>query len=341
MLSKVLVLRLSSIGDIILTSPFLRVFKGRFPETQLHYVVRKEYAELLRWNPHIDDLITVDVSHGRRALETLNLALSGERYDAVFDLHNHLRTRIIRNGISRHIHSINKRALRRLLLVGAHINTYGDVVPVPDRYIETGARYGLVPDTRGPELFYPDEVRDAAAALLVASGWSEPAPLIGICPGSQHFTKRWPLERYSELTRVLLDRGHTVAVFGSADDAALGDALSKLDAARVIDLCGRASLLETAAMMRCCSAIVANDSGLMHLATAVNRPVVAIFGSTVKEFGFFPYNSPAAVLEVADLPCRPCTFNGRSACPKDHFRCMRDISVESVVVGVVGSVRGG
>jgi len=339
MLSKVLVLRLSSIGDIILTSPFLRAFKVRFPEAELHYVVRKEYADLLRWNPHIDNLITVDVSQGRRGLETLNLALCTEHFDAVFDLHHHLRTRIIRNGVSGHIHSIDKRALRRLLLVGAHLNTYGTVVPVPERYIETAARYGVVADTLGPELFLPDDVLNAAAALLSSAGWAASSPLIGVCPGSQHFTKRWPLEKFIQLTRLLLAHGYDIAVFGSSDDTAAAEALQAVDSSRVLMLCGRASLAETAAMLASCEAVVANDSGLMHMATALRRPVVAVFGSTVKEFGFFPYNSKAAVLEVRDLPCRPCTFIGRKSCPKGHFKCMEDVSPEMVLEALTGLLR--
>ncbi len=341
MLSKVLVLRLSSIGDIILTSPFLRVFKARYPESELHFVVRKEYADLVRWNPNIDELITVDVSHGRRALETLNLALGAEGYDAVFDLHHHLRTRIIRNGVSGRIHHVDKRVLRRLLLVGAHLNMYGDVVPVAERYIETAARYGVAPDNEGPELHIPEDIRVKALSLLADQGWKPETPLIGICPGSRHFTKRWPLEKFRKLTRLLIAAGYSVAVFGSAEDADAGEVLRTLDPGRVAMMCGRASLLETAAMLASCEGIVANDSGLMHMGTAVRRPVAAIFGSTVKEFGFFPYNSNAVVLEAEGLPCRPCTFIGRSACPKGHFRCMEDISAEAVFEAIMGLLQEG
>jgi lipopolysaccharide heptosyltransferase II len=339
-LSKVLVIRLSSIGDIILTSPFLRVFKARYPETELHFVVRKEYADLVRWNPNIDKLITVDVAHGRKALETLNLALGAEGYDAVFDLHHHLRTRIIRNGVCRNIHHVDKRALRRLLLVSTHLNMYGDLVPVPERYIETASRYGIAPDGLGPELFFPDDIRESALALVHGRGPHASAPLIGICPGSRHFTKRWPLAKFERLASLLLERGFSVAVFGSAEDADAGDALHALEPVRVISLCGKATLMQTAALLAECEAVVANDSGLMHMATAVRRPVAAVFGSTVKEFGFYPYNSRASVIEVAGLSCRPCTFIGRRSCPKGHFRCMEEITAEEVLHVLHGMLEG-
>ncbi|MCZ7558615.1 MAG: lipopolysaccharide heptosyltransferase II [Bacteroidia bacterium] len=334
-LSKVLVIRLSSIGDIVLTSPFLRVFKARYPETELHFVVRKEYADLVRWNPNIDKLITVDVAHGRKALETLNLALGAEGYDAVFDLHHHLRTRIIRNGVSRNIHHVDKRALRRLLLVSTHLNWYGAVMPVPERYIETASRYGVAPDERGCELFYPDELREDTLVRLCARGWDAQTRIIGLCPGSRHFTKRWPLAKYLRLTTLLLERGFAVAVLGSAEDAEAGQALQAVDPSRVFSFCGTTTLIETAALLERCAVVAANDSGLMHMATAVRRPVTAIFGSTVREFGFYPYNSRASVIEVAGLSCRPCTFIGRRSCPKGHFRCMENISVERVLEAVM------
>lgn len=330
-LHTVLVLRLSSIGDIILTTPFLRAFKRRHPDCALHYVVRIEYAELLRDNPFIDRLITVDVTEGRRGLEALNLSLNAVHYNAVFDLHNHLRTRIVRNGLSANMHHVNKRSLRRLLLVGLHANFYGPVVPVSERYIETAARYGVHADADGPELFLSSETRHAVEQRFRLDGVDSSRALLGLCPGARHFTKRWPRERYAALAGALVERGQQVLLFGAKEDAGLRDALPAHVRPAVFEYCGEFSLLETAAAMEHCTAVVANDSGLMHLATAVRRPVVALFGSTVREFGFFPYNSPASVLEVQDLACRPCTFIGRASCPRGHFRCMRAIDVPDVL----------
>jgi len=330
-LKNILVLRLSSIGDIILTTPFLRVLKHRYPGCTVQFAVRREFSDLLRHNPHIDNLITIDTSEGGNALRGLNLALTRERFDAVFDLHNNFRTRVLRNGLSRQMHTIDKRAWRRLLLVTAHVNLYHTVVPVAERYIETGRDYGLRPDAGAPEIHFTEDVRGRARLRLRAAGWRTDVPLVGLCPGAKHYTKRWPSERWVDLARLLFARGYDIVLFGNDADADTAQAVRAVDPSRVHDCTGRLSLLETAAAMTFCRALFTNDSGLMHMATAVGKPVVAIFGSTVREFGFYPYNTPAAVLEVDGLACRPCTHIGRADCPRRHLGCLRLITAGDAI----------
>jgi heptosyltransferase-2 len=146
-----------------------------------------------------------------------------------------------------------------------------------------------------------------------------------------HFTKRWPEERFVELTRLLTARGERLLLFGGRPDSAVAETIARTAPRGIADLTGRLTLMETAAAMERCRVVIANDSGLMHMATAVRRPVVALFGSTVREFGFFPYNSPAVVLETNGLRCRPCSHIGLPRCPKRHFACMREILPEQVV----------
>ncbi|MFZ1731446.1 MAG: lipopolysaccharide heptosyltransferase II [Bacteroidota bacterium] len=330
-LRKILIIRLSSIGDIILTSPMLRVLKAAHPDCELHYVTRVEFGELLQHDPHIDRLMLVDTAEGAVGLEALNLQLMQEHYDAVFDLHNNFRSRSLRNGLSRYVHRINKRGLRRLLLISAHINTYGETIPVPDRFIETARRYGVQPDALGPRIFLSEDIRMSARMKLRAEGIDPGIPVLGLCPGAKHFTKRWPLEHFLELARQLAANGERLVLFGGTEDSDTAAGIRQIAPDHVHDMTGRLTLLETAAAMEYCRAIIANDSGLMHMATAMQRPVVALFGSTVKEFGFFPYHSPAVILEVSDLPCRPCTHIGRSRCPKGHFACLQQITPEQVI----------
>ncbi|MDT8324479.1 MAG: lipopolysaccharide heptosyltransferase II [Bacteroidota bacterium] len=330
-LRKILLIRLSSIGDIILTTPMLRVLKARYPEVQLHFAVRREFSDLLRRNPHIDRLIAVDTAQGTQALRALNLKLTGEQYDAVFDLQNNFRSRLLRNGLSRSMQAIDKRQWRRLLLLKTGINLYRDIDPVPDRYIETAARYGLAHDHRGPELHLDVDLRGNARLKLRAAGWRDHRPLIGLCPGARHYSKRWPAARFAALASLLLARGCDIAVFGAEDERETADALQRLHPERVHNCCGRLSLMENAAAMEHCAVVFANDSGLMHMATAVGVPVVAVFGSTVREFGFAPYQSPSAVVEIAGLSCRPCTHIGRARCPKKHLGCLRLIREHDVI----------
>lgn len=330
-LQKVLIIRLSSIGDIILTTPMLRVLKSVYPNCELHYVTRREFGELLQHDPHIDRLIQIDAEEGRTGLRAMNLLLVREEYDAVFDLHNNFRSRVLRNGLSSHIHRVHKRGLRRLLLVKAHINRYQNAVAVPDRYIETAADYGLLPDNDGPELFLTNDIRMSARMKLRAAGIDPAVPSIGLCPGAKHFTKRWPSEHFASLVKDESLHGEQIVIFGGDDDAQTAAAIRQTSLARIHDMTGRLTLLETAAAMEHCHSLVTNDSGLMHMATAMKRPVVALFGSTVREFGFFPYHSLSTVLEVADLSCRPCTHIGRASCPKGHFNCMQRITPGSVI----------
>jgi heptosyltransferase-2 len=152
--------------------------------------------------------------------------------------------------------------------------------------------------------------------------------LIGICPGSKHFTKMWPEEYFIQLGKLLYENGYKIVLFGGKDDIKVCERISsKLSS--VINLCNDNNILQTAADMKCCKVIYCNDSGLMHTATAVNVPVIAFFGSTIKEFGFTPYNSNNLILENNSLSCRPCTHTGRDSCPEKHFKCMKEITPQS------------
>lgn len=335
-ISKTLVLRLSSIGDILLATPFLRALRRSYPHARIDVAVRAEYADLLRHHPAVSVLHEIDVREGRAGLARWRRRFREERYDTVFDLHNVLRTRLLRRGIAPRVRVLRKYSLRRALLVRAGINLLAAAPSVPERYIACAAADGLEPDDRGPEIFLPAKLEEELRRRVLPEDAGN-ARLIGICPGARHTTKRWPLEHFEELCRLLLHvPGARIAVFGGADDRDAGETLARLDPASVHNYCGALTLLETAAAMRSCDVAVTNDSGLMHMACACAVPVVALFGSTVREFGFFPYQSASVVLETSGLRCRPCTHVGRSDCPRGHFRCMRDIHPQDVVSAVRG-----
>ena len=187
---------------------------------------------------------------------------------------------------------------------------------VPERYASTLENFKL--DEKGPEL-----ITDKLANSVIL----DIENLVGICPGSKHFTKMWPEENYIQLGKLLERNGYTAVLFGGKDDKQICRRIvSNLTSA--INLSNDNDILQTAADMKMCEVIYCNDSGLMHTATAVNVPVIAFFGSTVREFGFAPYNSVNIILENNSLSCRPCTHIGRSSCPKKHFKCMKEISVE-------------
>ena len=334
---KILVLRFSSIGDIVLSTPLLRCLRTRFPQSQIDYVTRREYAELVRSNQNLNYIHEFDARDGFQGLRALKKRIRSEGYDLLVDIHGSLRSRYIRafSG-SAHVVSMDKREKERAVLIKLKKDLYGEIVPVSRRYIEAVEALGVKDDGRGSELHIPDEIQFGVTARMSALRLNRFEKVVGLCPSARHATKRWPLERFIELgIRTALDLDAKIFLFGGSADAADYEVIAKrigekAGADRATNLSGQLSLLQTAAAMDYCDIIVTNDSGLMHIADARQKNLVAIFGSTVRQFGFFPQGINSIVVENAGLYCRPCSHIGRSSCPEGHFRCMNDIGIEEV-----------
>ena len=334
---KILVLRFSSIGDIVLSTPLLRVLRTRFPKSQIDFVTRKEYAELVRSNQNINYTYEFDAADGFNGLRILKKRIQAENYDLLVDIHGSLRSRYIRAFMGpAHVMTIDKREKERSALINLKKNLYKDVVPVSQRYIESVESFGVKNDGKGPELHIPDEVQFAVSGRMAVLKLNQFEKVVGLCPTARHFTKCWPMDRYIELgVRCVRDRDAKILLFGGKGDTGYTDAIAKAiddhtGIGRTTNLSGNYSLLESAAAMDFCDVVVTNDSGLMHIAEARQRNLVALFGSTVRQFGFFPQNKNSTVIERHGLYCRPCSHIGRSSCPEKHFRCMDEISVDEV-----------
>lgn len=335
---KTLVIRFSSIGDIVLSTPLLRVLRARFPHGQIDYVTRTEYAELVKSNQNLNRTYEFDARGGFEALRVLKKKIRDEKYDLIVDIHDSLRSKYLRSlkGPKRVI--VNKRVLERSMLVKLKKNLYREIFPVVDRYIETLRELGVANDGKGLELHIPDEVLLRVSGKMAKLNLNRFEKVVGFCPGARHFTKRWPSDRFARLGSALAQKTDSkILLFGGEDDQGVCSQIcweinNQAGAERATSLSGQLKLLETAAAMEYCDVIVTNDSGLMHIATAMRKKLIAIFGSTVKEFGFFPYDPQAVVLERSGLPCRPCSHIGRSECPEKHFRCMMEIEPDEVFV---------
>jgi heptosyltransferase-2 len=327
---NILIIRLSSLGDIILASPLIRILRSKYPAAQIDLLVKPQYAEVMRSNPHLSTIIELSGD-----LAPLGARLCASRYDLLIDIHNSLRSRYLRwRAHPRAVRVVNKYALRRFLLVHFKWNLYRGVIPVAERYLAAGGN--LLNDGLGLEVFLPDQVGAAVSARLSSTRLETADRVIGFAPTARHFTKRWPPERFVELG-VQLARARKVKIllFGGRDEADYcGDIAQMINAslgsAVAESVAGKFSLLETAAAFDRCHLVVSNDTGLMHLAAARRRKVVAIFGSSVREFGFLPYGTEHTLLEAAGVACRPCSHVGRATCPKGHFRCMKEIQVAEV-----------
>jgi heptosyltransferase-2 len=307
-INKILIIRLSSLGDILLTTPTIRAIKQKYKNSQIDFVLRKEYADTLLYNNRISKFFYYNNENAAGLKQELKAA----PYDLVIDLQNNFRSRSLINGIKAEILSFKKPTLKKLLLVWFKINLLRNGKTIIQRYADT-AKVNL--ESEELELIIPPKIK----AKL-----EDKKKYIGFCPGSKHFTKRWLPEYFIELGRMLTQRGFTIVLFGgSADKNICEIILEKIPGS--INLQNVDDLLQTAAEMQKCKIVVTNDSGLMHTATAVKISVAAIFGSTVREFGFAPLNIKNIILENNSLSCRPCSHIGKSACPKKHFRCMIEI----------------
>lgn len=338
-LNKTLIIRFSSVGDIVLSSLLVRTLRYRFPQIHIDFLLKSEYADLVRYSPHVDRVIEFPPGGSLGDLVRLRRAIREERYDLIIDIHDSIRSRILSFGAGRTVR-VNKRKVARWLLVNLKRDLYssfGGAPGVAERYLETVHAFGVRDDGGGLEVHVPPETGERVRLLLRDRGLLPGNQAIGLCPSAKHANKMWLKERFAETAVALAQRHEApVLLFGSAEEAprcseiaALVEAASP--DARVVNLAGVLSLLETAAAMDHCGVVITNDSGLMHIAAARKRKVVALFGPTVWQFGFFPFGTTSTVIEHPALSCRPCTHIGLPDCPRGHFRCMRDLESGTVI----------
>jgi heptosyltransferase-2 len=314
--NRILIIRLSSLGDVLLTTPVIRVLKKQYPQAMIDFLVRKEYSDAVKFNPNLNVVYALTRSQKYKLI--LNI-LRDNNYDFIIDLQNNLRSRLFIKSLNKPVYSYRKPTWDKYLLVRFKINRFQYIKPITQRYAESIP--GLSLDDLGLELYTPS---NSESPLTTTDN------CVGICPGAKHFTKRWLPEYFIELGNEFHGRGYQILVFGGAEDKLLCELVSSQIQGSV-NLCNENELFITSTQMKKCNVIICNDSGLMHTAAAVGVPVVAIFGSSVQEFGFAPYGVPNLILENKSLSCRPCSHIGRSNCPKKHFKCMKEITPGTVI----------
>lgn len=313
--------RFSSIGDILLTTPLLRAIRHSHPEARVTVLTKREYVPLLSHNPHVHPVLGLAPG---RSLFRVAAELRGDAYTHLLDLHDSLRSHALRLLVPGPWRSYPKHRLARALLIRAKRNRYRDRRPVAERYFSAAQDLRVTPDGGPPEFFLGPEAGEQVSAWLASVGLESESNIVAIAPGAAHATKRWPLEHWRALVDKNVKDGFAVVVVGGPDDAALGATLADSGRGRVASSAGVFGLQATGALLQRARALIAGDTGVMHMATGVGTPVLALFGPTVEAFGFFPYSTRAAVLELP-LPCRPCTAQGGPRCPLGHHRCMVDI----------------
>jgi heptosyltransferase-2 len=317
----VLLVRFGALGDVILATPLVRALRRAHPDAAITFVTKARYAPILADNPHLTALATLGPE---TPLRFLAATLRRARWDQRLDLHGSLRARWLRLLAGGRWRSYPRQRARRALLTRWGIDTIGEPIPAAERYF-LAARHLVAPDGGPAEVFTSPEDDARGAALAPAGAY------VVLAPGAAHATKRWPPAHWGALARRLLAAGWEVVGTGTAPERRL------LDTRGVVDAFA-APLGPTAALLRRASVVVANDSGLMHLAAAVGTPVVALFGPTTRQLGYFPYRARALVLERA-LSCRPCSPYGGAHCPRGDHQCMIGITPDEVAAAVAAGAR--
>jgi ADP-heptose:LPS heptosyltransferase len=331
-----MITRFSSMGDIVLTTPVIRALRRRFPDARIDYATKPQFAELLSGNPHLHAVHVYDSGSGLTGLRAFGRQLREHGCDLLVDLHNNLRTRLLQVMIRpQRTARYSKHLIRRTLLVQTGLNCYPrPILQLPERYLRPLRAFGVDNDGAGLELFPNARQRETVAALLRQAQVSAGDLVIGLGPIASFPLKQWPVERFAEVGRALVRRyGARIVLLGGTLDIAQVRPLAAQIPNNPILLCGQLSLLESAAALERCALFVGNDTGAMHMAAAMGCKVVALFGPTVEELGFYPYGVPSEVVSIP-LPCRPCTHTGQGRCKIGTHACLRDIPANQVLDAV-------
>jgi ADP-heptose:LPS heptosyltransferase len=320
---KFLIIRLSSIGDIVLTTPVIRCLKKQVVTAEVHFLTKYSFRYLVESNPYIDKCHFLHDN-----IYEITDDLKSENYDYVIDLHHNLRTLKIKRLLGKQSFSFNKLNVEKWLYTTFKWNLLPEM-HIVDRYLETVETFGIKNDGDGLDYFIPeaDLVKEHDIPTSHLSGF------IGVVIGAALNTKKYPLHKVESFCKQI---DHPVILLGGKEDVEAGQKIAAIDSFKIYNACGKYRLNESADLVRRARLIITNDTGLMHIATAFKRPVISLWGNTVSEFGMYPYygekylhrgSLPYEILEVKNLKCRPCSKIGYKKCPLGHFKCMEQIEV--------------
>jgi ADP-heptose:LPS heptosyltransferase len=312
---KVLIIRFSSIGDIVLTTPVVRAVKTQLQHAEVHYCTKKNFASILTPNPYIDKVHVLEDS-----LDELIKKLREEKYDYVIDLHHNLRTLIIKWRLGVPSGSFDKLNFKKWLLVNLKINTLPKI-HIVDRYLAAAAKLGVHDDGKGLDYFIPE--KEIVTASMLPKGFEQGYASVAI--GAQHYTKRLPTHKLIELCKTIQQ---PIILMGGKEDKSVGDSLAdslQKQGKLAYNGCGAFSLHQSASVLQQAQVVYSHDTGLMHIAAAFQKEIYSIWGNTVPAFGMYPYRTVFHVIENKNLSCRPCSKIGHASCPKGHFKCMEEL----------------
>jgi len=318
---KVLIIRFSSIGDIVLTTPVIRCLKLQIPGVQVHFLTKAPFAEVLNANPHIDKVWILEDN-----LAKLLSDLKNEHFDFVSDLHHNFRSLRVRSALGVKNVAFNKLNIEKWLLVNFKIDRLPKV-HIVNRYMETVAGLGVKYDGKGLDYFIP--ATDDVVVSELPSPWNAGYGVFVI--GAKHTTKRLPPEKIIE---IINEMKLPVLLLGGKEDVQTAAAIANQCSAFALNGCGIYRLSQSASLVKQSRFIITHDTGLMHIAAAFHQRIISVWGNTIPGFGMTPLlpggKGVSVIVENNNLSCRPCSKIGFEKCPKEHFRCMRDIDVKKI-----------
>jgi ADP-heptose:LPS heptosyltransferase len=322
--NKFLIIRFSSIGDIILTTPVIRCLRKKYPDAEIHFLTKKNFASIVQHNPYLNKIHILDGDFDLMLNE-----IEKESFDCIIDLHHNIRTLKIKQHLKKvPSFSLHKLNIRKFIYTTFKINTLPQK-HIVGREFECIKSLGVVNDEMGLDYFIPeaDKIKKNDIPTSHQLGY------IAIAIGAALATKKMPLQKLQQLCAAI---HHPIILLGGLQDVDDGNAIATQDDIKIYNACGKFSLNESADIIKGCKLLITHDTGLMHIAAAFQKPIVSIWGNTVPAFGMYPYYGAKSaqkydVVQVNNLRCRPCSKIGYDKCPKGHFNCMQQININEII----------
>jgi heptosyltransferase-2 len=332
---RILIIQTAFLGDAILSTPLIKALRELFPDSFISFLLIPETKKVLENNPYLNEILVYDKRNKKGPIRFFQLV--GKIRERGFDLAV-IPHRSLRSALLSYLSSIPKRIgfdnSAGSSLFTEKVNYLANIHEI-ERNLSLLSDFDYHPENVNPELFPSPDDYSYARKLLHDSDIREEEKIVGIAPGSVWATKRWLPERFAEVADLLQQKAGVKVVFlGSEEDQKLCQGIADQMKTPSVILAGKTDILQSSAIISLCKVILSNDSAPVHVASAMKRPVVAIFGSTIPEFGFAPYGEGHVIIQKK-MECRPCGIHGKRKCPQKHFKCMKEIATEEVYEAVV------
>lgn len=329
---KVLIVRFSSIGDVVLTTPIIRALKRQVPNVEIHYITKEHNRAILERNPYVDQLFTI-----QKSINECIEKLKAQHYDYLIDLHKNTRTLSLKKQLAVPYLTFPKLNIEKWLLVNFKWNRMPDI-HIVDRYFRAVETLGVKNDLLPCDFFIPEDQMIATASSLKVNAKT----YLAIAIGAQFATKRMNFELLEKIIAPLTFP--IVFVGGPTDTNFAHKLIQRFPEKQLISACGNYTLSQSASIVQQAKAILTNDTGLMHIASCFEIPTISVWGNTVPALGMYPYfpriQNAYSIHEVENLKCRPCSKIGFQTCPKKHFSCMNDQNVAEILDSIEEKMNG-